>query len=344
MTSPIVSIIVPVYNTSQYLDECLDSLVHQTLRDIEIICINDASTDNSIDILRFWEEKDDRIKVINLSENKMLGAVRNIGVKEAKGEFLGFLDSDDYVSYDYYQSLINVSKMGVDVVTARITKSIDETTERQLFQFNSSVNLSDQRSIKSSIAAYGCRLCASIIRRNYFVENHFQFLEGVFFEDNPIVQCVFLLADCIAVIDNRASFWFYRINPSSIVHSNFSERKFMDRLYTTKQMLFNFRKYKLLEKYKDEFDYHFFMLFYYNTIYLLLYGTKNYQPSYVRRVYREYHQIVGDFPRSVYMQDVVDLGVYKIIGKCPIIGNIYRQKEKNMIYKHLIAITRRVSK
>lgn len=81
MTTPIVSVIVPVYNVSQYLDRCLDSLVNQTLRDIEIICINDASTDNSLEIVRSWEKKDDRIKVIDFPENRMCGTARNVGIK-----------------------------------------------------------------------------------------------------------------------------------------------------------------------------------------------------------------------------------------------------------------------
>lgn len=80
ISQPKVSIIVPVHNTSQYLRKCMDSLVDQSLKDIEIICVNDASTDNSLKILRDYEQKDDRIKVINLEQNVRQGGARNIGL------------------------------------------------------------------------------------------------------------------------------------------------------------------------------------------------------------------------------------------------------------------------
>lgn len=328
MDKPLVSVIVPVYNTSQYLDQCLDSLVNQTFRNLEIICINDASTDHSLEILKSWGIKDVRIKIINLPENQMLGAVRNIGIKTAVGEYLGFLDSDDYVSYDFYQSLVEAIKPGVDVVTSKLTMRFDATSEQQICQFRNSVDLNDQESIKKYIAAYGCRLFSSIFRRIYVIENQFQFPEGVYFEDNPIVQCMFLVANHIVVVDNKTSFWYYRINPTSIVHSEFSNRKFSDRLPMQKLMLKNFEKYNLADKYKEEFSYRFYITFYYNTLYLLLFRRKDFRTDLIRQVYREYKQIVGDFPKNVYMKNDSSFRIYKMIGKYPIFGKLYKLKVK----------------
>ena len=99
-----VSIIVPVYNNEKYLRRCLESLVNQSLKDIEIILINDCSTDKSIDILNGYEEKySEKITLINLNENKRPGGARNRGIEAAKGEYLGFVDSDDYVEKDMYE-------------------------------------------------------------------------------------------------------------------------------------------------------------------------------------------------------------------------------------------------
>ena len=101
-----VSIIIPVYNTGEYLKECLDSVTNQTLKNIEIICIDDCSTDSSLDILKQYAERDARIKVIHNKENMGApGAVKNIGIRIAKGEYLGFVDSDDYVDLDYFEKL-----------------------------------------------------------------------------------------------------------------------------------------------------------------------------------------------------------------------------------------------
>ena len=100
-----VSIIIPVYNTEKYLRKCLDSVCNQTLQDIEIICVNDCSTDDSLEILKEYASNDNRIKIINFTENKGVAVARNTAIEQAKGEYIGFVDSDDYVDLDFYEKL-----------------------------------------------------------------------------------------------------------------------------------------------------------------------------------------------------------------------------------------------
>ena len=97
--NPAVSIVIPVFNVEKYIGKCLDSLISQTLHNIEIICVNDCSTDKSLDILRDYEAKDNRIVVIDLPRNIKQGGARNAGIKKARAPFLGFVDSDDWVSH-----------------------------------------------------------------------------------------------------------------------------------------------------------------------------------------------------------------------------------------------------
>lgn len=104
---PKVSVIIPVYNTEKYLRKCLDSVCNQTLSDIEIICVNDCSTDNSFEIIKEYALKDDRIKLIDFKENKGAAVARNSGINEAKGEYIGFVDSDDFIDLDFYEKLYN---------------------------------------------------------------------------------------------------------------------------------------------------------------------------------------------------------------------------------------------
>ena len=101
-----VSIIVPTYNVENYLVECLESIVNQTLKDIEIICIDDGSTDNSGKILDEYAQKDSRIKVIH-KENAGYGKAMNLGLDNATGEYIGFVDSDDFVGEDTYKTSID---------------------------------------------------------------------------------------------------------------------------------------------------------------------------------------------------------------------------------------------
>ena len=99
MQNPKVSVIIPVYNSSEYIRHCLDSLLAQTLEDIEIICVDDGSTDDSLSILEEYSRKDQRIRVLT-QENAGAGAARNHGLREARGKYLSFLDSDDYFEPD----------------------------------------------------------------------------------------------------------------------------------------------------------------------------------------------------------------------------------------------------
>ena len=104
-----VSVVVPVYNAEKYLEPCLDSLRKQTLKEIEIICVNDGSTDKSGEILAEYAAHDKRIKVIT-QENQYIGAARNRGIEAATGEYIGFVDNDDLVSPDYFEDLYNAAK------------------------------------------------------------------------------------------------------------------------------------------------------------------------------------------------------------------------------------------
>lgn len=113
--TPKVSVIIPVYNVEEYLRECLDSVVNQTLKEIEIICVDDGSTDNSLEILKEYAKKDNRISVLT-QENLHAGVARNAGLAVAKGEYVHFLDSDDWIDKETYQEVlqdINSSDIGI---------------------------------------------------------------------------------------------------------------------------------------------------------------------------------------------------------------------------------------
>lgn len=111
-----VSVIIPVYNVEKYLSGCLDSIISQSYKNLEIICIDDGSTDHSLDILKFYEKKDNRIKVIS-QKNAGPSAARNMGLDVATGKYISFVDSDDYISYNGYEILTLVAeKYDLDLV------------------------------------------------------------------------------------------------------------------------------------------------------------------------------------------------------------------------------------
>lgn len=113
-----VSVIVPVYNTAQYIGKCLESIMAQTYRDLEIICVDDGSTDGSSEILDEYEQKDARIRVIH-KENGGSVTARKAGISAATGEYIGYVDSDDYIEPDMYEALMEIAgKYCVDMVTS----------------------------------------------------------------------------------------------------------------------------------------------------------------------------------------------------------------------------------
>ena len=119
MNHPKVSVILPVYNVEKYLKQCMDSIVNQTLKDIEIICVDDGSTDASLSILKEYEKEDDRVKVI-CQQNAGAGAARNNGLSIATGEYLSFLDSDDFFSLDMLEkSYAEAKKEDADLIVFR---------------------------------------------------------------------------------------------------------------------------------------------------------------------------------------------------------------------------------
>ncbi len=119
MNNPKVSVIIPVYNVEKYLNQCLDSVVNQTLPDIEIICVDDGSTDSSLEILKKYSNKDHRIKIISQKHNGA-GSARNKGLSVAQGKYLSFLDSDDFFELDMLEQMYNCSeKYNTDIVICK---------------------------------------------------------------------------------------------------------------------------------------------------------------------------------------------------------------------------------
>ena len=154
---PKVSVIIPVYNVEKYLHECLDSLLNQTLKDIEIIAVDDGSTDSSLKILKDYAKKDKRLKVLT-QENKGAGAARNLGMKHATGSYLSILDSDDYFDHSMLELLYKKAEKtkAKDVVLQAIRNAMVNMPLQQMQspQFtemaNSSSNIAMSQAMQSA--------------------------------------------------------------------------------------------------------------------------------------------------------------------------------------------------
>ena len=180
-----VSVIVPVYNVEPWLRECLDSLINQTLKEIEIICINDGSPDNSGEILEEYAQIDDRIIVIN-QENKGLSTARNKGLEIANGEYVSFVDPDDYINLNTYEIVYNKAKLNnCDIVEfgARVYKGKDDKTPFEWkAQNNRFIEVKSSRNLRYMLCNY--LVTNKLYKLNIIKENNISFIPGLIYEDN----------------------------------------------------------------------------------------------------------------------------------------------------------------
>lgn len=210
-----ISVIVPVYNVEKYLKRCLDSLINQTLKDIEIICVNDGSTDNSLSILDEYAKKDNRIIILN-QKNAGLSAARNSGMEIAKGEYIGFVDSDDWVDLDFYEKLYYAAKNNdCDIAVADFIREHPTKKKKRL-------NITKEEIFEKPEDKYmicktyreGC-VWNKIYRTEFLKRIDLKFVVGMYYEDRDFTaRSLFYSKKLITVPD---TYYRYFVNPKSIV-------------------------------------------------------------------------------------------------------------------------------
>ncbi|MCD7779530.1 MAG: glycosyltransferase, partial [Candidatus Gastranaerophilales bacterium] len=224
-----ISVIVPVYNVKRYLKECLDSIINQTFKDIEIICINDGSTDGSEKILKEYENKEPRIILIN-KKNGGLSSARNAGMKIAKGKFLCFVDSDDKIELTMLEKLYkNITSLNSDISICAVHK-LDETNKTiddsnpyfNLGYFNS---LFDNKVFSyEDVKPFLMNVCVmawnKLYRHSFIKECNAEFPENLIFEDGPFFFSVFFKTKRVSIV--RDFLYFYRINRKGSILKNCS--------------------------------------------------------------------------------------------------------------------------
>ncbi len=204
----LVSIIVPVYNTEKYLRRCLNSLVNQTLKSIEIICIDDGSVDNSINILEEFAQSDSRIKILN-GEHFGVSAARNKGMDYASGEYLGFVDSDDWVDLDFFEKLYNAAaRNDADIAVAGIMR-LSKFRQKYFLQYDREVvsQNSNEKFLICDVPAQNY-VWNKIYKLSEIRYNNIRFSEGVYYEDIILTpQLIYCLEKLVAVPDTYYYYW-----------------------------------------------------------------------------------------------------------------------------------------
>lgn len=260
-----ISVVVPVYNVGVYLEKCLDSLLAQTLDDIEILCINDGSTDNSLEILQKYAQKDERIKIFD-KENEGQGVGRNIGIKNATGEFIAFVDPDDWVELDMYEKMYTQAKNLDSQVVFCDYKKVQEWDGKVTTPhiFRKAVSLTKSKPIKVPVGQnikkpvlYNSFLVApsyvwnGIYDASLVKENAIRFADFRCYEDVMFLVRTIVLAQNISYIN--IPLYNYRIRKTSTLRSN--EERYIDLINITKAVKDYLLKQGLMDDFESNFEY-----------------------------------------------------------------------------------------
>ena len=180
-----LSIIVPVYNVEKYLPKCLESLIKQTLKDIEIICVNDGSMDNSLTILKEFASKDSRIRIID-NQHQGVAKTRNTGIEQSTGEYIGFVDSDDYIDIDFFEKLYNsATKSNSDIAIASILKhkNFFNIYNAKYTKEETAITIQDKIKLCEDKKHFFFYAWNKIYHSGFIKENNIKFSEGQIYED-----------------------------------------------------------------------------------------------------------------------------------------------------------------
>lgn len=235
-SKPKVSVVIPVYNVEQYLRECLDSVINQSLKDIEIICVNDGSPDNSLNIIEEYAGTDNRITILS-RKNGGLSAARNSGVECAQGQYIYFLDSDDFITEDALEKLYILSEEEkLDILYFGVQNyfenedmkkyDIKEDTYYQRKQFyNTSVRGDVLFEKFLSENMFICCVPFQFIRKDFLINSNIRFKEGILHEDELFSPQIILEAERTMVIEDKL--YMRRIREDSIMTTAPTYRNFI---------------------------------------------------------------------------------------------------------------------
>lgn len=309
-----ISVIVAVYNTEEYLDRCLESLLNQTYKNMELVIVEDCSTDSSRKLLKKYKENEN-IKIFYNKENRGLSYSRNYGLKKSTGDFIGYIDSDDYVEPDYYEKLMSSIKDNKSDIAICDIKLVDEQTNK-IQRCKCYANDFDVYSVVNN--GFAASACNKLFKRKNIEK--YPFAEGKVNEDIAVVIPTVIQAKKISYADTC---YFYVQRGGSIQNSKFSDKRFdiFDGVKTT------------LERIKNEQDYEFYKnAIVYNQLILLLMFAIPKERNFIKRYkfLKKFNELSKDYKitkntnyleylenskriNQIYYKNLVSLNEKKII-------------------------------
>lgn len=301
-----ISVVIPCYNEEEYIDRCFESLRNQTIGidQMELIFVNDASTDASLEhLLKFEKEFPESVLVVNLEENQGLGAARNIALNYATAPYIGYVDGDDFVAVDMYETMVDaIEQYDCDFVECN-WDFFSEHTDFKDSAFNihhtGYYDFKDYK-VKTDYIAdqlFFTSVCNKIYKKSFLLENDLFCLEGVRYEDIYFCYLAFLYAKSYYHIDK--SFYHYYQNPEGIVQQR-TKLYQLDRMDVSLAFLSACVERGLMEDHKDIIEWMFLEKYYIYMIWDIwdIFPEKAY--DYYLQMKETILQLVPDYKRNPY--------------------------------------------
>ncbi len=254
MKKDLISVIIPSYNNEKYLSKCLDSILNQTYSNLEIIIVDDCSTDNSFSVLEKYSKKNKQIRVYKNNTNSGAGYCRNFGLRSAKGNYISFIDSDDYIEENFYEKLYSKIKeedsdLAICDIYIRYSDSSKDIRSKAVDGKCNKINI-----INNGLAASPCNK----LFKKSFLEKY-PFCEGIMNED--IATVIPIIIDCKKISYSEDTFYNYIQHSDSVQNSYFSEKKF-DIFKAVNELVERIQNKKSFSKYLDIIVYNQIFLFF----------------------------------------------------------------------------------
>ena len=275
-----ISVIVAVYNTEKYVERCLNSLLNQTYQNLEIIVVEDGSTDNSKEVLKKYSHND-KVKLIYNKKNSGLSYSRNVGLENATGSYIGYIDSDDYVDLDYYEKLMqSIIDTKAEIAICDI-KVVDEDTNTEVIsRCCNNDEFSVYNVVNNGLAASACN---KLFKKELI--SKYKFAEGKVNEDIAVVIPTLVNAKKITYAN---TYYYYVQRGGSIQNSGFSDKRF-DIFYGVKTTLERIKDNKDYESLKDAIVYN-------QLIVLLIYVIPKEKKFLLRyRILKKYYDLIKEY-------------------------------------------------
>lgn len=323
-----LSIVVPVYNMAAEgkLEYCLESLVRQKFSkgEYEIIAVDDCSTDSSWEILEWYQEKyPDKFIAIHSEKNHHQGGAKNIGLARARGEWLGFIDSDDWIVPDYYERLISkAEETGADMVGCDYNFTHEHCLRVGQIVHNNNfeqTGVMDKERYQKLLLETGS-LVVKVYKRELIVGDYQPgtkekldiFPEDIFYEDNAVSNTWMLRSKHFEYI--QEPLYFYYQHETSTVHS-ISRKNMEDRMTAGRLIVKEAKDNNYYDEYKPEIEYQFTVLFYINTLFSVMPKQSNFEGAYsfAKALVKEMKATFPDFQNNRYYQEKVHPEEKKLI-------------------------------